>query len=206
MLATMGRPKLHDAQTAALLVRHAEQIVEAEGLSCLSLRRLADETGVSTRAVYSLFGGKDALVAALGARAFDWLAESLGAASLSADPAADLVEAGVKGFRRLIVEHPVLFQIGIQGQWPPEMCEPMALAAEAAWRHLLVRTERLAAADQLGKRTAQQAAVEFHALCEGLATMESHGQLARMIGSEPATVWRSSLRALVAGFAVTGGG
>src|SRR5436305_15272329 len=101
MLASVGRPKLHDQQTAALLCRRAEQIVEAAGLPALSVRRLADESGVSSRAVYSLFGSKDASVVALGAQAFDWLGAAVARSPVTDDPAADLVEAGANAFRRL---------------------------------------------------------------------------------------------------------
>lgn len=175
-----------------------------DGLTALSLRRLADETGVSSRAVYSLFGSKDGLVAALGAQAFDWLGDAVAATPLTDDPAADLVEAGAIAFRRLATEHVVLFQIGVQGTWAPEVSEPITVAADAAWQHLLARTKRLEAAHQLGTRSAQQAAIEFHALCEGLAAIEIRGLLANWAGeADPITVWRSSLGSLVAGFAHT---
>jgi AcrR family transcriptional regulator len=204
MLASVGRPKVHDQQTAALLLRRAERIVEAEGLPALSLRRLADETGVSSRAVYSLFGSKDGLVAALGARAFEWLGAAVAAAPLTDDAAADLVEAGANAFRRLATEHVALFQIGVQGSWSPEVCEPIVAAANDAWQHLLARTKRLEAANQLGSRSAQEAAVEFHAMCEGLAVIEIRGQLTSMTnGADAEAVWRRSLSALVAGFART---
>ena len=52
----MGRPREHDAGTAAALLDAAERIVESEGLAALSVRRVADEVGTTTRAVYSLFG------------------------------------------------------------------------------------------------------------------------------------------------------
>ena len=195
---------MHDQQTAALLLREAERIVEAEGLPALSLRRLADETGISSRAVYALFGSKDALVAALGAQAFEWLGAAVAAAPLTDDPAKDLVEAGAVAFRRLATEHVVLYQIGVQGTGSPAVREPIAAAAQRAWRHLLTRTERLDAARQLGSRSAHEAAVEFHAMCEGLAAIETRGLLAGLAGEgEPAALWRSSLGALVAGFAQT---
>ena len=200
----MGRRRLHDERTGAQLLGCAEAIVEAEGLPALSLRRLADETGVSSRAVYSLFGSKNALVAALGARAFDRLAELVADAPRTDDPVADLVEAGAEAFRRLVVEHPVLFQIGVQGSWPPDVGETIAASARQAWQHLLVRTERLAETGRLGTRSAHEAAVQFHAMCEGLAAMETRGLLTSMAESvAPAELWRSSLRALVAGFAAS---
>src|SRR5215212_10855269 len=96
----MGRPKEHDEQTAAALLDAAERIAERDGLTALSVRRVANEVGTTTRAVYSLFGAKEGLVAALGARAFDLLGASVAALPTTDDPAADLVRAGLvfRGF------------------------------------------------------------------------------------------------------------
>ena len=46
-----------------------------------------------------------------------------------------------------------------------------------------------------------QAALEFHALCEGLAALEERGILP---ADEAEHIWRDALRALVAGWAATG--
>jgi AcrR family transcriptional regulator len=200
----MGRPKLHDRHTAELLLHAAERIVESDGLAALTLRRLADDTGVSTRAVYSVFGSKDALIAALGGKAFDWLGDRLAAMPPTDDPVADLVAAGADAFRRLVIEHSALFQIGVQATWPDEICAAIAVSANAAWQHVMARMNRLADRDLLGGRTAQQAAVEFHAMCEGLAAMEARGLLRSMTGdADAAVVWREGLSALVSGFATT---
>jgi len=110
----VGRPKEHNQRTSAALLDAAERIVAADGLGAVSVRALADEVHTTTRAIYSLFGSKDGLIAALGARIFDLLAAAVDAVPTTQDPGADLVEAGVKGFRRLVVEHPALFQLGIQ--------------------------------------------------------------------------------------------
>lgn len=85
----------------------------AEGLGGLSVRVLADEVGTTTRAIYSLFGSKDGLVASLGARTFDLLGAAVEALPTTQDAGADLVEAGVNGFRPLVVDHPALFKLGV---------------------------------------------------------------------------------------------
>ena len=73
----MGRPREHDDATAAALLAAAERILDQEGLSALSLRRLAEAAGTTTRAVYSLFGNKDGLIVALSRRAFDLLGDAI---------------------------------------------------------------------------------------------------------------------------------
>ena len=113
-----GRPREHDEQTARALLDEAERLVEAEGAAAVTVRRVADGVGVSTRAVYSVYGSKDGLLVALGARGFEMLGKGVAARPRTDDPAADLVEAGVMVFRRFAVEHPALFQIAIQWAMP----------------------------------------------------------------------------------------
>ena len=69
----MGRPKTHDHRQAAALLDAAEELVSSGGLAALSVRAVAERSATTTRAVYSLFGSKAGLVAALGARTFDLL-------------------------------------------------------------------------------------------------------------------------------------
>src|SRR5919107_230670 len=108
MASRMGRPREHDERTAAALLAAAERAVEGVGPEALSVRGVANEVGTTTRAVYSLFGSKDGLIAALGVQAFEFLRTGLQALPLSEDPAADLVDTGLV-FRRLAIERPALY-------------------------------------------------------------------------------------------------
>jgi hypothetical protein len=101
-----------------------------------------------------------------------------------------------------VLQHPVLFQIGVQASWPAEICLMITASASTAWQHLPARTERLAMLNLLGARTPQQASVDFHAMCEGLTSLEMRGLLTTLSGElDTAVVWRRILRAVVAGFA-----
>lgn len=193
----MGRPRRHDEQTADALLATAERIVETDGLDALTVRRVAEEAGTTTRAVYSVYGSKDGLLVALGRRAFDLLRDRLEAVPQTADPAADLVEAGVDVFRHLVVHHPALFRIGVQwGTLPdPSIAAGFREAARAALTGLERRVERL----ELGGRTVPDATREFHALCEGLAAMELRSLLPS--GMEE-RIWREALATLARGFAL----
>jgi AcrR family transcriptional regulator len=198
----MGRPRLHDARTAAALLDQAERIVEAEGLDALTVRRVATAAGTTTRAVYTAFGSKEALVIALGAHGFHLLREALEARPETAEPAADLVEAGVAVFRRFATEHPTLFRISIQRALPdPGLFAGYVDAARVALAALHRRLARLEAAGRLGERSVRDAAVEFHSLCEGLAAMELRGMFR---AGEEERIWRDALGALVRGFATDG--
>src|SRR6266536_2358768 len=110
----------HDARTADALLDAAERIILEGGIDALSVRTVAARVGTTTRAVYSLFGSKERLMAALGVRAFEMLGAGVAALPTTADPAADLVAAGTTVFRRFAVEHPALFRIAMQHgpAWP----------------------------------------------------------------------------------------
>lgn len=170
------------------------------GLEGLSVRGLADSVGTTTRAVYSLFGSKDGLLVALGARAFTMLGAAIAGQPATEDPAADLVEAGVGVFRCFAIGHPSLFRIGVQQTvGSPELARDFAAAAAAAFVGLEAKVTRVKAAGLLGGRSVREAACEFHALCEGLAALELRGQLTS--GAE-VRIWRDALSSLVAGFAL----
>jgi AcrR family transcriptional regulator len=194
----MGRPREHDQRTAEALLDAAERIVTAEGVEALSVRRVADDVGTTTRAVYSLFGSKDGLLVALGARAFDMLGVAIRAMPRTTDPSADLIEAGVAVFRNFAVGHPSLFKIAVQRSiGSPGLSKEFAAAASAAFLGLLAHVARLETAGELGRRTVRDAATEFHALCEGLAALELRSQLTT---GDNERIWRDALTALVIGF------
>ena len=197
----MGRPRTFDERVASDLLAAAEHIVAVDGFDALSVRRVASAVEVTTRAVYSLFGSKDGLVVALGARAFHLLEAALGALPTTGDPASDFVEAGVVVFRRFVLEHPVLLRIGFQHEgMSPELASRFRDAADQALAGLQDRVARLADRGQLGARSVAEAICAFDALCEGLAALELRGSM--LPGSAEAR-WRDALGALVAGWRIT---
>jgi AcrR family transcriptional regulator len=198
----MGRPRQYDENTAAALLDSAEQLISEGGLERVSLRRLAAMTGVTVQAVYSLFGSKEGLVAALGTRAFNLLRDGLDSLPVSDDPAGDLVEGGAVVFRRFTLSHPALFMIGVlRTSVPAEIAREFRGAQKEALARLHLRIGRLKKAGRLGARAEPQAAMEFHALCEGLASLEGRKVLHR---DEAEKIWRDALQSLVRGWAMTG--
>ncbi|SDB80884.1 DNA-binding transcriptional regulator, AcrR family [Raineyella antarctica] len=191
----MGRPRQHDEKVAEALLDAAESRVAAEGVDSLSLRAVAAGADTTTRAVYTLFGSKDALVGALGVRAMRLLEAEALTMTPTADPAADLVEAGL-GFRRFALGRPALFSVAFHRAsakaWPP-----FREVSVDTFSHLQQRFEPLAAQGLLGDRTIPEAALQFDALCEGLAWVELRGN---RLTPDPETFWRRSIAALVAGF------
>jgi AcrR family transcriptional regulator len=198
----MGRPREHDERTAVALLDAAERIAERDGLNALSVRHVANEVGTTTRAVYSLFGAKEGLVAALGERAFDLLGEAVAAFPETDDLAADLVRSGL-AFCRFAREHPALFRIGVQRTEVPAASErAFAGAAGRALAVLRDRVSRLGDAGELGDRPVEVAVWEFHALCEGLAAVEARCSI-RVEDAD--RLWFDALSALVRGWETTPG-
>jgi AcrR family transcriptional regulator len=196
---------VHGDATATALLQAAERLVEAEGVEALTVRRVAERVGVTTRAVYTTFGSKDGLLAALGVRSFDLLATAVGRVRVTDDPAADLVRLGAGAFRNFACRHPGLFRAGFASLATPAVVwAEVAPANLRAWSALLLRVERLDQGGQLGGRTVDAAAAEFHCLCEGLAVNELRGNLGSARAA--AALWHSALTALVGGWSATAGG
>lgn len=194
----IGRPRSHGSETAAALLDAAERVAVADGPAAVAVRRVADEVGTTTRAVYSLFGSKDGLLVALATRGFELLAAAVEALPATNDPVDDVVRAGALSFRRFVLQHPALFRIAFQHESvAPELIARLDLARRTALLQLTGRLERVAADGRLGSTTPAQAACYFHAMCEGLADMERRGAL----GQDPEAHWFSGLRAVVLGLA-----
>jgi AcrR family transcriptional regulator len=87
----------------------------------LSLREVAADAGTTTHAIYTLFGSRNALLVALGARAFNLLQQQIEALPAPRDLDNDLVQVALI-FRRFALEHPALFSIAFHradpALWP----------------------------------------------------------------------------------------
>lgn len=194
----MGRPRLHDKTTAAALLDAAERIIESGGVEALTVRRVAQDIAATTRAVYSSLGSKQALISGLGVRAFDLLGDMVEALPLTEDPAADLVTAGVSGFRTWALGHPALFRLGVQlTDVPAEAFPDIRAAAQRSLATLHRRIQRLEQNGDLGARSLALATLEFHATCEGLAAVELRHPLRPEDGLH---LWTDTLRSLIAGW------
>lgn len=201
----VGRTRVHGELTASALLDRAEVIAYTEGADALTVRRVADDVGVSTRAVYTTFGSKDGLLAALGVRTFDLLGTGVRRVRATDDPAADLVRVGAVAFRDFARNHHGLFRVGFASlATSPDVWTQVAPANRDAWSALLERVERLEAGGLLGGRTVDAAATAFHCLCEGLAINELRGNLGTP--RKAATLWRDSLTALVSGWSTADAG
>jgi AcrR family transcriptional regulator len=86
------------------LVDAAERVLVRDGLAGVTVRAVATEAGVAPMGVYSRFGNKDGLVAAVLTRGFEGLRAATGAAD-DADPVARLLTCG-RNYRGFALANP----------------------------------------------------------------------------------------------------
>lgn len=206
----MGRPREHDETTGEALLDAAEALLASGGPEAVTVRAVAREAGLATRAVYSLFGSHSGLVAALAQRGYGLLADRVDAVPVTDDPAGDLVDAGVIAFRGFALERPQLFRLTFERVTTEAVTdEDTRRAALASYLALRRRIRRAIEAGDLADRPEEEIAFAFHACCQGLAG----GELSRepppvgnrfwepVHGIDGAHLWRVALTALVAGLA-----
>jgi AcrR family transcriptional regulator len=197
---TMGRPRLHNEQTERELLIAAERLLATGGIDALSIRALADAAGSTTRAVYTVFGGKEGLLRALFREAFRALDAGLEALPLTSDPAADLVAAGAEGFRGWARSHPDLFRLAFEGAVAWRAGAPIEEMGVQAFGRLRERVRRCIDAGLISSGREVEVALSFHALCEGMASLEARGRFPPLSEQDPGAPWRSALTALVNGY------
>lgn len=92
-----------------LLVDAAASVLAQEGAAAVSVRRVAAEVGTSTMAVYTWFGGKDELLAAVRAEGFARFGRRLSAVRRTDDSLRDLHGLGL-AYRRFARAEPHLYE------------------------------------------------------------------------------------------------
>lgn len=191
----MGRPREHNETTAEDLLDAAEALLGAGGIDAVTVRATADHAEVSVRAVYSLFGSKEGLIDGLVARAFDRLAERVEFLPRSEDPAADLVTAGLEGFRAFATERPHLYRLTFEHKLG--RIEGRPAWAESGFRSQSALRERVRAL--VPESNVENVTAQFHAICQGLASCEVNGVFQAMGVRDARAQWTDALAAYVQG-------
>lgn len=145
----------HHGNLRAALLAAALDLLEADGLHALSLRKVAAEARVSHAAPAHHFPNLKALLTALAVIAFERFSESMAAARQAAlkEPAAQVRAAG-DGYLNFARANPALFRLMFsesQLDWSDTV---LKVAAEASFRHLVEITAPFA--DQLGLTTPEE--------------------------------------------------
>ncbi|MFG2720608.1 TetR/AcrR family transcriptional regulator [Streptomyces sp. NPDC048416] len=99
---------------SANLILTAARILQEEGPSALSTRRLAAAVGTSTTSVYTHFGGMDDLVKAVVQEGFRRLNDRMTQVAETDDPVADVAALGC-AYRANAMEHQYLYSVMFGG-------------------------------------------------------------------------------------------
>jgi AcrR family transcriptional regulator len=196
----MGRPKEHGEETRERLLETAGRILAEEGAGAVSVRRLADEAGTSTRAIYSLFGSKEGLLAAMFRQAADTFVRLHDAVPVADDPLDELTPLGF-AYRQAALEQPnlygLLFGRAVPGFVPSE--DDIRYAQRSQYRVV----DALERAAGQGLITGDPWAISNQgwALVHGLASLELMGCLGPPEVAE--TTWRGALDTMEAGLRLT---
>ncbi|QHT55432.1 TetR/AcrR family transcriptional regulator [Cellulomonas sp. H30R-01] len=173
----MARPRLHDDALRARLLDATSRAISRGGPDAVTVRDVATAAGTSASAVYSLFGGRDALLQAVGAEAAARFAASLAAAARTDDPGEDLLALGL-AYRRWAVDEPHFYRV-MFGTRPADEPAVASVTQDATFRVLrdsALAVLRAAGAPDADERAAR-AAEGLWALVHGLVDLELGGLL-----------------------------
>lgn len=195
----MGRPKEHGDHTRARLLASAGDILAREGPEALSIRRLADAVGTTTRAVYSLFGSKDGLISAMYLEMADTLAQRHFDVKRKDDPIVELI-ALAHAYRDAALQHPNLYPLVVGRPVPGFTPLP---EAKARARSGLVRVhdaiDRAIAKKKIIGRNREAVVNEVWALLHGLASLEIAGALGPPRAAR--ALWDDAVTSILTAFA-----
>jgi AcrR family transcriptional regulator len=197
--ATMPRPRARDyEELRQALVDAGGRLLADEGPQALTTRRVAQEVGASTTAVYSLFGGKAGLVLAMFLEGFARLSRAFAAVPRSDDPVADLLALG-HAYRESARANPHLYEL-MFGRPVPGFVPDHAAVAQTldTFEDLTGTIRRCIDAGRFRPADPGGVALHLHGLVHGLTSLELRGRL----GSEEEADrrWKAALEATVRGY------
>jgi AcrR family transcriptional regulator len=193
----MPRVKQRTQRLREHVLKVAVKMLESDGVSGFTARRIAQQAHTSMPAVYELFGDKAGLVRELFFEGFRLLRSQLDEAVASEDPRTDLLHT-LEAFRAFMRDNPVLADVMFSRPFADFDPGPEDLKAGSAVREFIVGRVRrcLEARVLLGEEV--DIAHVLVALAQGLAAQESAGWL----GSSKASIdrrWKLALSATLAG-------
>ena len=190
----MGRPLEHDDRTRALLLEAAGRLLVEGGPDAVSVRGVAQEAGTTTRAVYTVFGGKEGMLRQVYHDAAETMRRHHEDVAPSEDPLVELTELAL-GYRRAALEHPHAYTL-FMGMAPGfrATSEDRDLATRSLLRVLSALT-RFVEAGVFPGRDPRAIAMQLWAQVHGLATLELQGHLGDRGDAERR--WRDAIAAHV---------
>ncbi|MBB5955065.1 AcrR family transcriptional regulator [Saccharothrix tamanrassetensis] len=194
----MPRPKTHDDALRVRLLDRAGELLSTEGPGALSLRRLAADVNTSTTAVYSLFGGKPALLDALYGEAFRRFGDRLAALPRTDDPVEDIVQLGL-AYRASALADPQFYLVMFSRVIPNfEPSEQTRAAAAETFVPLVENVGRAVDSGLFVAAPRERIALAMWGVVHGLVSLELNGNLPP--GVEIAPSYEPAIRAHAEGW------
>jgi AcrR family transcriptional regulator len=162
---------------ASTLVDVAARLLVEEGPDKLSLRRLAAEAGTSTMAVYTRFGDKGRLLAAMHREGFLRLGAALEGVPRTGDPVADLYAMGL-AYRQAALAGRHLYHL-MFGRPLAQLSEDeqAQAVARAAYEPLIEGVRRCQEAAVMSAEDAERIALHLWSTAHGMVSLELNDQL-----------------------------
>jgi AcrR family transcriptional regulator len=170
--------KTHTADLASQLVDAAGRILAAEGAAALTLRRLAHTAGTSTMAVYTLFGDKQGLLAAMYREGYRRLGDAMAAAADGIDDPLEAMARYGRAYRAAALANPHLYDLMFGRPVPAFAPDADAqLVADATFQPLVTGVQRCLDAGLFMGDDAQRIAFHLWAVSHGMVSLELAGHL-----------------------------
>ena len=174
----MPAVKTHTADLASQLVDVAGRLLAEEGAGALTLRRLAQTAGTSTMAVYTLFGDKQGLLAAMYREGYRRLGAAMAAAADGVDDPLEAMAAYGRAYRRAALANPHLYDLMFGRPVPafhPD--EETQKVADATFRPLVQGVQRCLDAGAFIGDDAERIGFHLWAVSHGMVSLELAGHL-----------------------------
>lgn len=163
-----------DPEIRKRLIEAAARIVKEEGSAALSTRRLAEEVGTSTMAVYTYFSGMGELQRAVRREGFDRLAQRLGEVTPSKDPLAEIAALG-DAYVDVALSNPDLYRfMFMETPWEDDLATGIA-----TFERVVQALERAKRAGRLSRGSPELVARECWVAVHGGVSLALVGMLKR---------------------------
>lgn len=188
--------RLQDATSKALL-EAAQNLLATQGPEALTVRRIANEAGMSTMNVYSRFGGKDGVIDELFVDGYRRLIAQIEAVPITDDIQRDLL-AVADTYRDFALTNPTYYGVMLRSTIPGYTPAPDAV--QLALGGLTAFIERVRAGQERGEviadRPADEIAAWLWATCHGLVSLELDGVATSYL--DWASIWSHGVRTTIA--------
>ncbi|MGV0624451.1 TetR/AcrR family transcriptional regulator [Mycolicibacter minnesotensis] len=160
------------------LIEAGTRLLDSAGPEALQARKIAAETGASTMAVYTHFGGMNGLLEAIISAAFERFGAALASAPSTDDPMADFFFMGY-AYRRFALASPQRYRLMFGLAAPQKLQAPSTPVAAATFAQLVAVVERIVATGRVRADDTVVLAERLWSMIHGVVLLELVGAVAQ---------------------------